>query len=430
MQDTVARRVPVVERRFLWPFCLVTTLFLSWALAASLNDVLIRHFQSALDLTRGQSSFIQFAFYIGYFCAALPAGFVIRRSGYKSGILVGLVLYAVGALAFYPAAQARSYADFLVALYVIAFGLAFLETSANPYVAILGDPATGSARLNLAQSAYGLGAVAGPAIGGLLILSDVDHSRAELNQLSPAAAEAFRTAAAAAVQTPYLCIGVAVSILAVAVALTRLPDARLSDIRRSPATGVSHSLFKVLRHRKLRWAIVAEFFYVGAQVGIWSFFIDFCKDVMPALKQQQIAYLLSASLATLIVGRFSGAFIQQRFDPARHLALYAAVNILLCVTAASTTGVAAIAALWWTTFFMSIMFPTIFALGVTDVGPDAELASSFLIMSIIGGALIPPSMGLLADRLGGVQHIMIVPAGCFVVCLLFALYCASPRIKT
>ena len=425
MQDTVGQRIPVVERRFLWPFCLVTTLFLSWALAASLNDVLIRHFQSALDLTRGQSSLIQFAFYIGYFCAALPAGFVIRRSGYKSGILVGLVLYAVGALAFYPAAQARSYADFLAALYVIAFGLAFLETSANPYVAILGDPATGSARLNLAQSAYGLGAVAGPAIGGLLILSDVDHTRAELNELSPAAAEAFRSAAAAAVQTPYLCIGIAVSILALAVALTRLPD-----VQRSSATGVSRSLFKVLRHPKLRWAIVAEFFYVGAQVGIWSFFIDFCKDVMPALKQQQIAYLLSASLATLIVGRFSGAFIQQRFDPARHLALYAVANILLCVTAASTTGVVAIAALWCTTFFMSIMFPTIFALGVTDVGPDAELASSFLIMSIIGGALIPPSMGLLADRLGGVQHIMIVPAGCFVVCLLFALYCASPRIKT
>jgi MFS transporter, FHS family, L-fucose permease len=425
VQDTVGQRIPVVERRFLWPFCLVTTLFLSWALAASLNDVLIRHFQSALDLTRGQSSLIQFAFYIGYFCAALPAGFVIRRSGYKSGILVGLVLYAVGALAFYPAAQARSYADFLAALYVIAFGLAFLETSANPYVAILGDPATGSARLNLAQSAYGLGAVAGPAIGGLLILSNVDHTRAELKELSPAAAEAFRSAAAAAVQTPYLCIGIAVSILALAVALTRLPD-----VQRSAATGVSRSLFKVLRHRKLRWAIVAEFFYVGAQVGIWSFFIDFCKDVMPALKQQQIAYLLSASLATLIVGRFSGAFIQQRFDPARHLALYAAVNILLCVIAASTTGVVAIAALWCTTFFMSIMFPTIFALGVTDVGPDAELASSFLIMSIIGGALIPPSMGLLADRLGGVQHIMIVPAGCFVVCLLFALYCASPKIKT
>src|SRR5580698_4164641 len=202
VQDTVGQRIPVVERRFLWPFCLVTTLFLSWALAASLNDVLIRHFQSALDLTRGQSSLIQFAFYIGYFCAALPAGFVIRRSGYKSGILVGLVLYAVGALAFYPAAQARSYADFLAAAYV-------------------------------------LGAVAGPAIGGLLILSNVDHTRAELKELSPAAAEAFRSAAAAAVQTPYLCIGIAVSILALAVALTRLPE-----VRRSPAAGVSRSLFK------------------------------------------------------------------------------------------------------------------------------------------------------------------------------------------
>src|ERR1700728_952526 len=163
VQDSVGQRTPVVERRYLWPFCLVTCLFLSWAFAASLNDVLIRHFQSALDLSRGQSSFIQFAFYIGYFCAALPAGLVIRCFGYKGGIL---------------------------------FGLAFLEVSANPYVAILGDPATGSARLNLAQSAYGIGAVAGPALGGLLILSDVDHTRAELKELSPAAAEAFRSAAA------------------------------------------------------------------------------------------------------------------------------------------------------------------------------------------------------------------------------------------
>ncbi len=409
-------RAPIVERRFLWPFCLVTSLFLSWALAASLNDVLIRHFQSALDLTRGQSSLIQFAFYIGYFCAALPAGLVVRRLGYKGGILIGLILYAAGAFAFYPAAEARSYFEFLAALYVIAFGLAFLETSANPYVAILGDPATGSARLNLAQSAYGVGAVAGPALGGLLILSNVDRTPADLHRMSPAALQAFRIAAAAAVKMPYLCIGLAVSALALAVVLTRLPD-----IERSSAGRAKGSPFNVLKHRRLRWAIVAEFFYVGAQVGIWSFFIDFCEDVMPGLKQQSAAFLLSGSLVTLIIGRFSGAFIQRRIAPARHLALYAAVNIVLCATAASASGAIAIGALWCTTFFMSIMFPTIFALGVTDAGKDAEMASSFLIMSIIGGALIPPGMGLLADRWGGVQHIMIVPACCFVVCLVFAL---------
>jgi MFS transporter, FHS family, L-fucose permease len=414
---------PIVERRFLWPFCLVTCLFLSWAFAASLNDVLIRHFQSALDLTRGQSSLIQFAFYIGYFCAALPAGLVIRRFGYKGGILVGLALYATGAFAFYPAAQARSYGEFLVALYIIAFGLAFLETSANPYVAILGHPSTGSARLNLAQSAYGVGAVAGPIVGGMLILSNVERTRAQLDAMSPAARDAYHAAAAAAVQMPYVCIGLAICVLAFAIALTRFPDLqRVASVGGSP--------FKVLQSRRLRWAIVAEFFYVGAQVGIWSFFIDFCKDVRPSMPQQQIAFLLSGSLATLIVGRFTGAFIQRRFRPTRHLALYAAINIGLCLVASFASGPVSIGALWCTTFFMSIMFPTIFALGVEGAGEDAELASSFLIMSIIGGALIPPAMGLLADRLGGAQRIMVVPACCFVVCLLFAIYLPASRERT
>jgi MFS transporter, FHS family, L-fucose permease len=408
---------PIVERRYLWPFILVTCLFLSWAFAASLNDVLIRHFQGALALTRGQSSFIQFAFYIGYFCAALPAGLVIRRFGYKGGILVGLGLYAAGAFAFYPAAEVRSYGDFLAALYVIAFGLAFLETSANPYVAGLGDPSTGSARLNLAQSAYGFGAVAGPIVGGILILTDVERTPQQLRALSPAAADAFRAAAAATVQKPYLLIGLAVCALAIIISLTRFPDLQRDGAAPASRSG---SPFRVLRHRRLRWAIVAEFFYVGAQVGIWSFFIDFCKDVMPVLKQQQIAFLLSGSLATLIVGRFTGAFIQKRLRPTDHLALYAAANILLCLTAAYATGAAAIGALWCTTFFMSIMFPTIFALGVEDLGDEAELGSSFLVMSIIGGALIPPAMGLISDSMGGIRHVMVVPAGCFVVCLLFA----------
>jgi len=409
---------PIVERRFLVPFILVTCLFLSWAFAASLNDVLIRHFQGALDLTRGQSSLIQLAFYIGYFCAALPAGLVIGKFGYKGGIMVGLALYALGAFAFYPAAAIRSYGAFLLALYIIAFGLAFLETSANPYVTRLGDSATGSARLNLAQSAYGIGAIAGPIVGGILILTRVERTPEQLHAMSPTAVEAFRAAAAATVQKPYLCIGLAVCALGIAIAFTHFPDLR-GDSGSLPSATVSP--LRVLRHRRLRWAIVAEFFYVGAQVGIWSFFIDFCKDTMPALGQQYIAFLLSGSLATLMVGRFTGAFIQRRFRPARHLALYAAVNILLCITASCMNGVVAIGALWCTSFFMSIMFPTIFALGVEDLGQETQLASSFLIMSIIGGALIPPAMGLIADRIGGTQHIMVVPAFCFAVCLLFAL---------
>lgn len=406
---------PIIEPGRRLTFLLVASLFLSWALAASLNDVLIRHFQGALNLTRGQSSLIQLAFYIGYFCAALPAGLVIRRFGYKRGILVGLALYAIGAFGFWPAADARSYAFFLTALYTIAFGLAFLETSANPYVARLGDPSTSSARLNLAQSAYGLGAVAGPIAGGLLILKDADRTTAQIAALPVAQAEAIRIASAATVKLPYLWIGLAVGALALLTALTPFPDLRgsVQVARGSP--------FRVLRHARLRRAIVALFFYVGAQVGIWSFFIDFSKDAVPELSARYIAFLLSGSLATLMIGRFSAAFIQRRILPARHLAIYAIANVVLCTVAAFVIGPLAIAALWCTSFFMSIMFPTIFALGVEDLGEEAEVASSFLIMSIIGGALIPPCMGLLADHIGDTRRMMLVPAACFLVCLAFAL---------
>ncbi len=405
--------IPIVERRYVAAFALVTCLFLAWAFAASLNDVLIRHFQSALALTRGQSSLIQLAFYIGYFCAALPAAFAIKRFGYKGGILIGLGLYAVGAFLFYPAAEVREFGFFLVALYTIAFGLAFLETSANPYVAQLGDRSTGSARLNLAQSFYGLGAVAGPIVGGTFIFTGVEHSAAELHAMTPTALDAYRAAQAATVQGPYLVIGFLVCALALAIARTRFPRIE----RASPVQARSGLNFP--RGARLRFAVITLFFYVGAQVGIWSFFIDFCKDLMPALSERRIAYILSASLATLMIGRFSGAFIQRRVRPERLLALYAAVNIILCIIAATGHGWIAIGALWSTSFFMSIMFPTIFALGVEGLGEQTEVGSSLLIMSIIGGALIPPAMGVFADRVGA-QLIMIVPAFCFGACLLFA----------
>ena len=408
---------PIIERRYLLPFLLVACLFMSWALAGSLNDVLIRHFQKALDLTRGQSSLIQLAFYIGYFCAAIPAGLLIRKYGYKTGMLAGLALYAAGAFLFYPAAEIREYGLFLAALYIIAFGLAFLETSANPYVAILGDPSMGSARLNLAQSFYGIGAILGPIIGGLFIFSGVERTPAEMAAMTPAALDAYRATEAATVQMPYLILGLVICVLALVVAMTRFPVIASEQA----ASKQGASLLQIFARPRLRWAVIAQFFYVGAQVGVWSFFIDFAKDVMPEIPEKQVAFLLSGSLAMLLVGRFSGAFLQRKFKPQNLLALYAVINIGLCIIAALTDGIIAVAALWATSFFMSIMFPTIFALGVEGLGEDTQLASSLLIMSIIGGAVIPPGMGLAADMLGSTQHTMLIPALCFLVCLVFAI---------
>ena len=407
--------IPIVERRYRLSFAIVTTLFFSWAFAAALNDVLIRQFQKALDLSRAQSSLIQLAFYIGYFCAALPAALLIRRVGYKRTIILGLALYATGAFLFYPAAEAQRYGFFLAALYIIAFGLAFLETAANPYVTILGDPSTASSRLNLAQSFYGIGAILGPIVGGLFIFSGIEHTPAQIRAMSAAARAAYRSMESAAVKGPYLIVGLCITALAVLVAITPLPPLRTG--LPAPAAAPARSFWHVGRHRRLRWAVLGQFFYVGAQVTIWSFFIDFTKTVMPALPEKSTAFMLSASLSLLLIGRFSGAFIQTRVAPARLLALYAAANLLLCLIAALGTDWTAVGALWLTSFFMSIMFPTLFALGIEGLGAETEFGASFLIMSIIGGAIIPPLTGLLSDRGLGIQHAMIVPAACFIICL-------------
>jgi FHS family L-fucose permease-like MFS transporter len=425
-RPTLDSPVPIVDRRYLLAFVIVTSLFFSWAFAAALNDVLIRQFQKALALTRTQSSFIQLAFYIGYFCAALPAGLLIRRAGYKRAIIVGLALYAIGAFLFYPAADAQRFAFFLAALYIIAFGLAFLETSANPYISILGHPKTASSRLNLAQSFYGVGAILGPIIGGMFIFSGIEHTPAELAAMTPAQIALYRTAESAAVKTPYVAVGLGITLLALLVALTPFPQLTGAA---APATRPTpkHPTLDAIRHQRLRWSVVAQFFYVGAQVSVWSFFIDFTKTVMPQLPEKTAAFLLSASLGMLMIGRFSGAFIQTRISPPRLLSWYAAANVLLCITAALASGWTAVGALWLTSFFMSIMFPTIFALGVEDLGDETELGSSFLIMSIIGGAIIPPLTGLLSDRLTGIRHAMIVPALCFLICLAFAIM--VPRMR-
>lgn len=415
----------LIEPRYRAAFFLVASLFFAWAMAAALNDVLIRQFQKALELGRAEAGLVQFAFYIGYFCAALPAGMLIRRAGYKRTMIVGLALYSAGAFLFYPAAKAQQYGLFLAALYVIAIGLAFLETAANPYVAILGRAETASARLNLAQSFYGLGAVLGPVIGGLFIFSGVEHDAAARAAMSSQALAAYHAHEAAAVQLPYLAIGGIVGALALLIAATPFPQ-----VERKAAAAARRPMVVVLRHLRLRRAVIAQFFYVGAQVGVWSFFIDFAKELAPALPERTIAFLLSASLGMLFIGRLSGTFVLRVISPIRLLTYYAAINVALCCAAVLLGGIAAVSALWLTSFFMSILFPTIFALGVEGLGEETEAGSSFLIMSIIGGALIPPAMGLVSDMVGGLHHMMLVPAACFAVVVWFGVITAHEADRT
>jgi FHS family L-fucose permease-like MFS transporter len=408
-------------------FALVTSLFFLWAIANNFNDILIRQFQKALDLNRGEAGFIQFVFYLGYFTMALPAGMVIRRLGYKGGILMGLALYALGALLFVPAAHVRVYGLFLTALYVLASGAAFLETAANPYIAHFGDPGRAAMRLNLAQSFNGLGAVVAPLLGSRFIFSGVEHTKAALAAMAAAQLAAFRVSEALRVQAPYLVLALVVVALALLIAVTPLPKV---DESASAENGEAKTtLTGLFRAPGFAWAVAAQFFYVGAQVGIWSYFIDFTKDVTPWVSERTAAQLLSASLFGFMVGRFFGTWLMRTIAPVRLLWFYAIAAGALVAAAIVLPGYAAIAALGLSSFFMSIMFPTIFSLGVQDLGGGAKLGSSFIIMAIIGGAIFPPLMGEISGISGNIRLAMILPVACFAVIAWFASRGRSPSTR-
>jgi MFS transporter, FHS family, L-fucose permease len=399
---------------FRWGFIAVTSLFFLWAIANNFNDILIRQFQKALDLNRAQAGLIQFVFYIGYFIVALPAGLVLRRFGYRAGILTGLALYAIGALLFWPAAEVREYYAFLAALFILAAGAAFLETSANPYIVAFGDPERAPQRLNLAQAFNGIGGMLAPALGGLFIFSGVEHDANSLATMSAVQLDAYRASEARMVQLPYLTLAVVVLLLAVVIAKVRLPNVdEQADYR-------EQSLAAIAKSAGLGAAVAAQFCYVGAQVGIWSFFVDFVKDSVPSTPEKTAAYLLALSLALFTAGRFMGAALMQRVTAGRLLYICALINIFLCAAAAATNGWMAICALGLTSLFMSIMFPTIFALGVRNLGPQVALGSSLLVMAVIGGALLPPLMGLVAEASGGLHAAMLLPLLCFGVVAIFA----------
>lgn len=422
--------------RYWKPLVLVTSLFFLWGIANSLNGTLIKHFQTALDLNRAQAGIVDSAFYIGYFVMALPAGLFMRRYGYKNGILLGLALYALGALLFYPAAEVRQFGFFLLNLFTIASGLAFLETAANSYMTVLGDPEQGANRLNLAQSFNGLSIILGPLIGGLFIFSEKEYTRAELAALPWAQAEAIRSAEAQAVQGPYLLIGLVVALVAVLFALTRMPEV-------GEETSAAHTPLSWRQVRQLLavphlWrGVWAQFFYLGAQASLWGYFVDFklelARDehlaivnalypVTANLAPTKIAsFHASAALILFMLGRFVGTWLMGRVRPAQVLSAFAIAAGLLLLLALATGGLLAITAMMLTYFFMSIMFPTIFALATTGLGEQAKLGSALVIMAIVGGAVLPPFTGWLFQ--GGAKWALLVPLWGFAFIAWYGWWC-------
>ena len=405
----------LTSKKYLSAFVLITSLFFMWGLAHNLNPILIPHLKKACRLTDLQSAFIDSAFFIGYFVMAIPAGIAMKKWGYKSGIIIGLLLFAFGALMFYPAASARTFSLFLLALFIIASGLTFLETAANPYVTVLGSPETATQRLNFSQSFNGLAATLAPLLGGIFILSGRSISDADLDALSPEAAELLLQTEAESVQVPYLIIAGLVLLLAFIVWRSALPEIKEEEKEGENSEAPKKS---ILKEANLMRGVVAQFFYVGAQVCITSFFIRFAGKAAN-IDEKTAANFLAAAMLAFMIGRFAGTALMKFIAPSKLLLMYSLANIFLLLMMVYFGGMIALYALIGITFFMSIMFPTIFSLGIAGLGSQTKLGSSLIIMSIAGGALLPVVMGYVSDKFN-IQTAYLVPAVCFVVVAWFA----------
>jgi FHS family L-fucose permease-like MFS transporter len=415
----VATGGPVSTRTYLLPFILVVGVFFLWGMAHSLDSILIPHLQKACQLNNRQSTFVDTAVFLAYFLMAIPAGILLKRLGYKFTIILGLLAFAGGAFLFVPAADARSYGLFLTALFIIGCGLTTLETAANPYAAVLGPPESATSRLNLAASFNGMAVFVAPLIGTRMILSGKEYSKGQLAAMTDTVRTTYLNHEAAAVKLPYMVLGAVLVAVAVLFFFSKLPEVKAVEVE--PSEG--GSFFGVLKHRHLVWAVVAQFFYVGAQVCVTSFFIRMAKQGA-GVDEKTAGYYLSYVYGSLfLAGRFIGTYLLKYVAPQRLLVIYAVATILLCAVAVFGDGAYVIYALGGLGFFMSIMFPTIFALGISGLGDDTKPGSSWLVMSIVGGAIMPPLMGTLIDMRGdNIQIGYLIPMVCYLVILLFGMY--------
>jgi FHS family L-fucose permease-like MFS transporter len=409
------KKTGLITPGFLGATVLIVALFAFWGMSNSLNDVLIPQFRKTFLLGDFASSFVQFATFIGYFVFAIPASLFMRRFGYRAAVVMGLVLFGTGALLFYPAAQFGEYHFFLGALFVVASGLSFLETSANPMIAAMGPAESADQRLNFAQMFNPLGTIVGVFMGKELILSKHTLDSGQIEAMEPAARAAWQASELTAVKLPYLGIACVVLLWALLVALAKFPPlATKSAAEEGDSAGFS-GLSKFPRY----WfGVLAQFAYVGAQVGVWSFVIRYTQVNTPGTAEHVAADNLIITLTLFFAGRFVGTLLMSKFRPASLLALFALADVALCAAAAISGGDTGLYALMATSFFMSIQFPTIFTMSLRGLGPYTKSGSSFLVMAIVGGAIIPPLMGLVSDA-SSINTAMLVPALCFAVVFLF-----------
>ena len=406
------------------PFVLVTVLFFLWGIPHNLNDVLIRQFMKSFAITRFEAGLVQSAFYMGYFLLAMPAAFLMRRVGYKSGFVTGLILFGAGAFLFWPAALAGSYGFFLFALFVIASGLSFLETASNPFIAQLGDPDTSERRLNFAQAFNPFGAISGALIGTVFIFSGVELTPQQIAaHQTQHTYEAYLRSETLRVVKPYLVIGTIALIWAALILRTRFPAIQSEHENESGGHGHLRELF---RFPHFLFAVVAQFFYVGAQVGTWSYFISYVQEY--AQQSEKIAgFFLTGTLAAFGVGRFASAWLMRFIDPSKLMGAYCITNIVLLGIAVAEPGWFGLWCVFLTSFFMSLMFPTIFALGLKGLGPNTKLGGALLVMAIVGGAVLTPLMGFISVKTHSLALAYSVPLFAYIFIALYSFWGSHQR---
>ena len=391
-----------IEKRYLAPFVLVTLLFLLWGLANNMTDTLLSAFKNIMDMTDAQTSLIQFAFYGSYFCFALPAALFIRKYSYKSGIILGLILYSGGALLFYPASVAASYTFYLIAIYILAGGCSILETVANPYILAMGAPETATRRLNIAQSFNPLGSISGILLSKYFILDKLNGNQ---------------TDGLSAVTSTYNVLGLCLIAVMIGMLVAKMP-AGSDDSRDS----VVDSFKRLIRNKTYIFGVVAQFFYVGAQIGVWSYTIRIVMQELGCDESEGASWYL-ATIICFSSARFVFTWLMKYFKPAALMAVAAAFDIVACCLVVFCGGMAGVvvAALIAISFFMSLQFPTIYGIALENVGEDSKIGASGLIMAILGGALLTPLQGQVSDMFG-INTSYIVPLFCFVVVLCYSLY--------
>jgi FHS family L-fucose permease-like MFS transporter len=401
------------------PFILVTALFFLWGIPNNLNDVLIRQFMKSFAITRFKAGLVQSAFYMGYFLLAMPAALLMRRAGYKAGFVIGLLLYGSGCFLFWPAAIAGSYGFFLFALFVIASGLSFLETASNPFIAQLGDPDTSERRLNFSQAFNPFGAISGALIGTVFIFSGVELSSQDIAaRKAQGLYEAYLRTETLRVIKPYLVIGAVAIFWALLILRTKFPAIQSEH----ESSSGDHGHFKELfRYPHFLWAVLAQFLYVGAQVGTWSYFIQYVQE--STHQPEKIAgYFLTGTLAAFGVGRFASAYLMRTVAPNKLMGAYSVVNIALVSLGVVFPGWFGLWCVFLTSFFMSLMFPTIFALGLKGLGPNTKIGGSLLVMAIVGGAVLTPLMGLISEAAHSIAVAYLVPLVSYIVIALYSFF--------